>query len=406
MHSFGSFLVSLVAASSLAAAAPAANNAGGFTAPALHNVNAKLNGPAAMARLYQKYGKPVPKDIAYSLQRQGGGDSRKATGTVTTVPEELDQEYLTPVQIGTPPQQVNMDFDTGSSDLWVFSTETKVEEVNGQKLYNPKISSTAKRLAGLVWSIIYGDGSTSTGNVYTDVVTIGGLQVRNQAVETAVDVSPSFTNDTKNSGLVGLAFGSINMVKPTKQKTFFENAMPSLQEPLFTVNLKHKADGTYKFGYIDPADHTGPITYSPVNTTDGWWTWTSNGHAFGSGPFKKQDTVNIADTGTSLMLAPGDVAHAYYKTVKGARYTFEQGGYIFPCDAKLPDFIFGVGGNETITIPGSYINYAPADGKDCYGGIQSSAWMGINIWGDIALKAALVVFDGGNNRIGWASKKL
>ncbi|KAG8411663.1 hypothetical protein J3459_016327 [Metarhizium acridum] len=83
-----------------------------------------------------------------------------------------------------------------------------------------------------------------------------------------------------------------------------------------------------------------------------------------------------------------------------------MGGYVFDCSSELPDFSFGVG-QAKITIPGSIINYAPTQegGSTCYGGIQGSGQIGQNIFGDIALKAALVVFDAGNNRLGWAPKK-
>ena len=51
---------------------------------------------------------------------------------------------------------------------WVFSTETLPSEVNGQKLYNPAKSTTAKLVNGETWSVSYGDGSSSSGDIYTD----------------------------------------------------------------------------------------------------------------------------------------------------------------------------------------------------------------------------------------------
>ncbi|KAG6162655.1 hypothetical protein E4U51_006250 [Claviceps purpurea] len=365
MPSFSSLLVSLVAASSLAAAAPAAAGSspksGAFSLPVVHNSNAKLHGAASLAKTYRKFGKPVLADVAAALRRQQQGNVERSTGSVKAVPTENDVEYLTPVQIGTPPQTLTFTFDTGSSDLWVFSNETAPNEVHGQKLYLPGKSSTAKRMEGLTWGIQYGDDAASIGNVYRDVVTIGGLTVQKQAVQTAQKVSDQFTNDTVVSGVLGLAFKSINDVQLTQQNTFFDNAKDSLDATIFTADLKHQAEGKFNFGFIDAKAHTSPIVYSSIDNSAGLWNWTSTGYAIGSNAFTKTPIANIADTGSSLMLLPDEIVNSYYRGVQDAHYDDDEAGFIFDCAAKLPDFSFGVG-NTIITIPGTYMNFSYSRG--------------------------------------------
>lgn len=271
--------------------------------------------------------------------------------------------------------------------------------------YNPGNSTTAKQLSGATWSITYGDGSASSGEVFVDTVSIGGVVVTNQAVESAKTVSDSFTADSASSGLLGLSFGSLNTVKPTQQKTFFENASPNLASPLFTVNLKKGAAGNYNFGFIDRTEYSGSITYTPVDSSAGFWRFTASGFKVGNTAFNGTSWTAIADTGTSLLLLPDSIVSAYYRRVTGAAYDSSQGGYTFPCSSTLPSFTFGIGSYRGV-IPGPFLNYAAIDSTTCYGGIQSDSGIGFSIFGDIALKAQFVVFDGGNLRLGWANKDL
>ena len=66
-----------------------------------------LSGQSAMAKTYAKYGQPIPAVIAAAAANNDG--------TVAATPETYDAEYLCPVSVGG--QTLNLDFDTGSSDL-------------------------------------------------------------------------------------------------------------------------------------------------------------------------------------------------------------------------------------------------------------------------------------------------
>ncbi|KAI6090650.1 endothiapepsin [Hypoxylon rubiginosum] len=402
------FLAAAVAGIASATPTPPKPKVGTFSVPQVRNPGFKRHGPTQLARTYMKYGVQMPDGLARIMADLKV--FRRDSGSATATPEQYDIQYLTPVSIGTPPQTLNLDFDSGSSDLWVFSSLQPKSSVNGQTQYDPSKSSSAKNVSGASWDISYGDGSSSNGIVFKDVVNVGGVSFDSQAVEAARTVSAQFTSDTNNDGLLGLAFSTINTVTPTKQKTFFDNVAPSLDTKVWTADLKYHEPGTYDFGVIDDSKYTGDITYTDVDPSDGYWTFSTTGYSVGGA---KNSTIKaraagfsgIADTGTTLALLPTEVVNAYYKEVSGAKLDRSQGGYTIPCDATLPDFKFEVEGTS-FTIPGQYINYAPVDDSTCFGGIQDDADIGFAIWGDVALKAAFVVFDQTQStpRLGFANK--
>ncbi|KIX06936.1 uncharacterized protein Z518_04912 [Rhinocladiella mackenziei CBS 650.93] len=397
MHSFTVLLaVSAFASHSLAKPIPASDvsTKKGFT---VKQAIAKpfQAGPVVLQKTYNKYTTAVPADVKAAA----------ADGSVTATPEQYDAEYLSPVSIGG--QTLNLDFDTGSADLWVFSSELPSSQQSGHSIYDPSKSDTAKELEGATWNISYGDGSGASGNVYTDTVDVGGTTVTGQAVELAAQISAQFQQDENNDGLLGLAFSSINTVQPDQQTTFFDTAIQQgvLSQNLFTVDLKKGEPGTYDFGFIDDSKHTGDITYTPVDTANGFWEFTGTGYAVGDGSFQQQSIDAIADTGTTLLLMDDSIVSAYYDQVDGAKYDNTQGGYTFPCSADLPDFAVGIEDYHAV-IPGSFMNFAPADSSTCYGGLQSNEGIGFSIYGDIFLKAVFAVFDSDNTQLGFAPKDL
>lgn len=236
MASLSILLFATLTIPSLVLAAPPPLNSGTFTVSQVRNTNYVKHGPLALAHAYRKYGVTFPDDLAAAVANIV---QKREIGSETTTPEEFDVAYLTPVSIGTPPQVLNLNFDTGSSDLWVFSTELPSESINGQTIYDP--FKSGERLSGETWNITYADNSTCNGNVYLDDVTIGRLTVTDQAVEAAKQVSKSFTDSPNMDGLVGLAFSSINTVTPTQQMTFLDRALPKLDLPVLTADLRHNS---------------------------------------------------------------------------------------------------------------------------------------------------------------------
>ncbi|EIT78909.1 aspartic peptidase domain-containing protein [Aspergillus flavus] len=327
----------------------------------------------------------------------------KQSGGTPAIPLLWESEYVCPVVIGG--QTVYLDFDTGSSDLWVLSTLTNVEGI-GHKIYDPKFSPSSKLLPGATWDITYADGSGSGGIVFKDHVVIGSSVAIDQAVEVALFVSPQFASNPFNSGLLGLAFSTINTVSPVHQLTYFENILPTLKEPLFTADLQHGRPGTYNFGFIDPAAFKGPIAWTPVTKPQGYyayWQLDVTGFQVGPEPYHEHIISGIADTGTSLLYLPPLVVLEYYSKVVGAFFDSSNAAWVFPCTSPLPDFTFGVGAYRGV-VPGSYILFQPLGDDLCYGGIQVNTGLPFSIFGDILLKAQFVVFDHAGPRLGFANK--
>jgi hypothetical protein len=88
-----------------------ASSDGSFTITQQPNPNynsSGLNGVAALQYAYNKFGRKIDVSVLAGV-----------FGTVPTSPwpSTYDREYITSVSIGTPPQVLPMDIDTGSSDL-------------------------------------------------------------------------------------------------------------------------------------------------------------------------------------------------------------------------------------------------------------------------------------------------
>lgn len=356
----------------LSAAAPVQQKrTPGFRVDQVKNTNYTAS-PVAQAKV----------DIAKWAARKGKSVS---PGSVTATPQSGDTEYLCPVTIGN--QNFILDFDTGSSDTWVLGTSVASGSHTG---YKP--SSSSSKESGESWKISYGDGSSASGDVYKDTITVGGTTVSGQAIERATTAAAAFTSGAED-GLLGLAFDSINTVSPTQAKTFMTNAIAGGLEPVFTADLKPGEPGSYDFGQIDSSKYSGDITYVDVDNSQGFWAFTPD-----------DSDAGIADTGTTLMYLGDDTVSNYYQQVSGAQQ--DQGLYVFDCSTELPDYTVTISGTQ-FTVPGSNMNMGDDGNGNCLGGIQSDDQIGQAIYGDVFLKSVFAVFDlgtQGSPRLGFANK--
>ncbi|KAI0677724.1 acid protease [Trametes maxima] len=370
---------------------------------------------AAYARAARRYGFDTGRNAGFAKRNnvvvkvKGKHDK----DTDHEVPAESIQngrpwllEYVVPVKIGTPGVSLNLDFDTGSSDLWVWSSElARASRYKGHTIYDPSKSSTAKKTSGS-WNISYGDGSSASGNVYTDNVTVADITIPGQAVELAEKLSPSFLQDGGNDGLLGLAWPQINTVQPKAVATPVENLISKklIDPPVFTVKLgRGEEAGFYSFGFIDTSVTPNPITYTPVDNSQGFWQVESASWSLNGDTKERSGNTTILDTGTTLLLVSDEVVDAFYGAIDGAVFDDQQGGYKFPTNATIPDISFAVG-NTLYKVNPKDIAFGDAGDGFTFGGIQSRGDMDFDIFGDVFLKSVYAVFNQGEKTVGLAQR--
>ncbi|KAJ5488742.1 aspergillopepsin A-like aspartic endopeptidase [Penicillium diatomitis] len=425
MHSYLSFFICLVlSVQVLAAPAPQpVRKSRSFQIERVKRSDYVAHGPVAIRKAFRKFGitpvdfsnislkdfQPFDHQTFRVKSNQANVAEPDQTGAVSATSVQNDVEFVSPVSVGG--QTVTLDFDTGSADMWLFNTELPTSATAGRDVYDPKKSTTYKKIEGGSFKISYGDSSSASGGLAQDVVDIGGAVVKEQVFGLPTSVSSSFISDTNSNGLVGLGFSSINTFQPGPQKTFFDNIAPSLEEPLFTARLRSDGVGEYEFGKIDHAKYTGNLVNISVDASSGFWQFDAGYFAVGSDPLQKVQQVSqaIADTGTSLMLVSPDVVSAYYKQVRHAAYSSGVSGWVYPCSSKLPSLTVALGDKYQATIPGSLVNFAEVGRNTttgetvCYGGIQSNQGSSLQIFGDVFLKALFVVFDRRGPSLGFAT---
>lgn len=235
MQIFGSFLASILAATAAAGVVPRSSGSSSFEVEVAKPGTFKDVRAIADAHNKRQFGCPS--------NFQSHKSSLVPIGSLSTAVNL----WGGPVQIGTPPQTFNMLFDTGSTDLWVFSTDTPRNETVNHTLYNPRDSWTSKEVPGESFNILYDIGNVS-GSIYTDTVTVGGLTVRNQAVGVAKQVSSSFVEG--QDGTLGLAFQSLSSTSPRKENGWFDSMKSNLALPVFSMDLNYNGSKFTNLLYI------------------------------------------------------------------------------------------------------------------------------------------------------------
>ncbi|KAF3925924.1 Candidapepsin-1 [Dactylellina cionopaga] len=343
--------------------------------------------------------------------------------------------YLANVSVGTPPQPMQLQIDTASSDIWVLSNSVSAcynaadydlwTSHCSYGSFDPSASETFKLVGQDRFSIIYADGTSAEGDYAEDTFTVGGATVTGMQIGVAMRANLSY-------GIMGVGFeadqasvspGGMGQYQGMLSDMVSEGLIRSKAFSLWLDDLASDT-GSLLFGGIDTARFVGNLTSIPIEKTATQvaplaFAIPLTSVAFSDGKSHVNITSKylpatvILDSGSSLTFLPHSIAWSIANQT-GAKISHELGLFIIDCNYPTENSYvkYSFSYVMDIRVPMSELilpltKYSGGiateeDGSDiCALGIVSSPG-DINLFGDTFLRSAYVVYDLDNQRVAMA----
>nr|AAR88043.1 pregnancy-associated glycoprotein 2 [Odocoileus virginianus] len=332
------------------------------------------------------------EEHAYRLYKTSSPGSNIAAYPLRNIDDIV---YVGNITIGTPPQEFQVVFDTGSSDLWVHSILCSRRLCPSRNLFRHRDSSTF-RPTKRRFSIEYGRGRMN-GVVVHDTVRIGDFVSTNQAF--GVSMEHTWFEGKPFDGVLGLSYPNSSF---TGGIPIFDNLknQGAISEPVFAFYLsKGKPEGSVvMFGGVDKSYYQGTLNWVPLIQADKWCVHMNRISMNRRVIACNHGCEAFVDTGTSLILGPRRLVDNIRRLI-GVTEPFVSCSTV----NTMPSIDFTING---INYPVPAQAYTVKDSSgNCYIGFRENPvnrstenW----ILGDVFLRQYFSVFDRGNDRIGLA----
>ncbi|KAJ6493183.1 acid protease [Mycena sanguinolenta] len=321
-----------------------------------------------------------------------------------------DLEWFGPIQVGTPPQDFTVVFDTGSDALIIPGTNC-TDSCQNQNKFDPSKSSTftPDNADGIFTESFITGGDASPYGLKdwsmtlvqgSDAMNAGGLSVSNVSFLIIQNQSQPFSEDPYD-GILGLSTDS-------SETSFFQGLISQGLPPIYGFFLSPSSIGGAELtlGGVD-SKFSSQTTFVPL-VTDGGGAWITNCSGIAvngqTAPASAVDTEVLFDTGTTNVFLPLTMAEPN---------PAQPGAWGLPCSqlASLPASVeFTLTSTDgtpfNVTIPSSELNLGPFEGNNMLCQTALNSWPGFftipPIIGGSLFKHYYTTWDSGNLQIGFA----
>ena len=264
-----------------------------------------------------------------------------ATGEHIAVKDYMNTQYFIDITIGSNDQKFTVVPDTGSSNLWVYSSKCHSVACMTHSKYNASKSDTYKE-DGQAFDITYGSGSVN-GFVSRDIARINGDIEAEMGFGEIQKVDGKTFLISQMDGIIGLAYDQISV---DKLPTFIAETS-SLSERSFAFYMKNNPDTSYMTmpGIDEEAGLEEIAQHNVIEQT----YWNLN-FAKMSGPNGDVDVTGYKaaiDSGTSLIMGPNTLFQPLLEGI-----TVEQ-----DCSNldSLPDITFTFDSTDYVLTANDYV---------------------------------------------------
>ncbi|XP_065206059.1 lysosomal aspartic protease-like [Planococcus citri] len=320
--------------------------------------------------------------------------------------------YYGAISIGTPPVQMNVKFDTGSSSLWVHSTlcDSPACPKNRTRYYDHNSSETYQKYekeneSSTLW---YGSGSVS-GFWSRDTISINGYKVNNQRFLQSTNMSEQIANRAYD-GIMGLNYNSerdsFNIISKYCEERGMLNSRFSFY---LTKNESDENGGELWLCGSDKYHHwfhnQGEMKFvNEVKSSKGLsWTIPVEKVSITSDYAGKRSTEIIATnntalvaTGSSFIHGPEEQVNAIKRSIQSILSTIQDPRANLH---KLPNITFTMGGDDFVLTGQDYIT----EYDDVTIGLAKTNTPSPSEWvlGAVFLRKYYTEFDMHNHQIGF-----